>query len=103
MWDNHRILHILANGLFTLAILLAAYAISPLVTELPIFMLKEVSVSGVNSNDEEFKRIRHKQIDSIIRKEVTGSFFTVDLDEISVAFEKLPCVQQLFDDIGLRA
>ena len=93
MWDNHRILHILANGLFTLAILLAAYAISPLVAELPIFMLKEVSVSGINSNDEEYKRIRHKQIDSIIRKEVTGSFFTVDLDEISVAFEKLPWVR----------
>lgn len=81
-------LHILANGLFTLAIFLAAYAISPLVAELPIFMLKEVSVSGINNNDEEYK-----QIDSIIRKEVTGSFFTVDLDKISIEFEKLPWVR----------
>lgn len=93
MWDNHRILHILANGLFTLAILLAAYAISPLVAELPIFMLKEVSVIGLNRNDEEYKHIRLKQIDGIIRKEVTGSFFTVDLDKISTAFEKLPWVR----------
>lgn len=93
MWDNHRILHILANGLFTLAILLAAYAVSPLVAKLPIFMLKEVSVSGISSNNEEFKHERHKQIDSIIRKEVTGSFFTVDLDKISKTFEKLPWVR----------
>ena len=86
-------LHILANGLFTLAILLAAYVISPLVAELPIFMLKEVSVIGINRNDEEYKHIRLKHIDSIIRKEVTGSFFTVDLDKISAAFEKLPWVR----------
>ncbi len=93
MWDNHRMLHILANGLFTLAALIAAFAIGPSVVNLPIFTLKEVSVGGISSFDEEFKHVTREQINSLIRSEVVGSFFTVDLDTISNAFEKLPWVR----------
>jgi len=93
MWDNHRMLHILANGLFTLAALVAAFAIGPSVVNLPIFALKEVSVDGFSSIDGEFKHVTRKQINSLIRSEVAGSFFTVDLDTISNAFEKLPWVR----------
>ena len=93
MWDNHRMLHILANGLFTLAALVAAFAIGPSVVNLPIFALKEVSVDGFSSIDGEFRHVTRKQINSLIRSEVAGSFFTVDLDTISNAFEKLPWVR----------
>jgi len=50
MWDNHRMLHILANGLFTLAALVAAFAIGPSVVNLPIFALKEVSADVKTNN-----------------------------------------------------
>ncbi len=93
MWDNHRTLHILANGLFTLAALIAVFVISPSVINFPIFTLNEVSVGGVNNINGEFKHVKREQIDSIINSEVAGSFFTVDLDKISNAFEKLPWVR----------
>lgn len=93
MWDNHRMLHILANGLFTLAALAAVFVISPSVINLPIFTLNEVSVGGISSINGEFKHVKREQINSIIRSEVAGSFFTVDLDKISNAFEKIPWVR----------
>ncbi|MEE8617708.1 MAG: cell division protein FtsQ/DivIB [Nitrosomonadaceae bacterium] len=83
----------LANGLFTLVALIAAFAIGLSVVNLPIFALKEVSVGGISSFDEEFKHVTREQINSLIRSEVVGSFFTVDLDTISNAFEKLPWVR----------
>ena len=45
MWDNYRLLNILANGLFTLVLLAAAAAISPSVINLPVFALKEINIT----------------------------------------------------------
>ena len=75
MWDNHRMLHILANGLFTLAALVAVLVISPSVMNLPIFTLNEVSVGGISSINREFKHVKREQINSVLRREVAGSFF----------------------------
>jgi cell division protein FtsQ len=93
MWDNYRALNILANCLFTLVVLAAAAAISPSVINLPIFALKEVSITGTNKTDGRFKYITREQINSLISSQIAGSFFTVDLDTISNAFEKLPWVR----------
>jgi cell division protein FtsQ len=93
MWDNYRALNILANCLFTLVVLAAAAAISPSVMNLPIFALKEVSITGTNKTDGRFKYITREQINSLISSQIAGSFFTVDLDTISNAFEKLPWVR----------
>jgi len=93
MWDNYRVLNILTNCLFTLVVLAAAAAISPSVMNLPIFALKEVSITGTNKTDGGFKYITREQINSLISSQIAGSFFTVDLDTISNAFEKLPWVR----------
>lgn len=93
MWDNYRALNTLANCLFTLVVLAAAAAISPSVINLPIFALKEVSITGTNKTDGRFKYITREQINSLISSQIAGSFFTVDLDTISNAFEKLPWVR----------
>lgn len=93
MWDNHRMLNILANGLFTLATLVAVFIISPSVINLPIFTLNEVSIGGISSINGEFKHVKREQINSVLRSEVAGSFFTVDLDRISNALEELPWVR----------
>ena len=47
MWDNYRLLNILANCLFTLVVLAAAAVISPSVINLPVFALKEVNIIGM--------------------------------------------------------
>ena len=93
MWDNYRALNILANCLFTLVVMAAAAAISPSVINLPTFALKEVSITGTNKTDGRFKYITREQINSLISSQIAGSFFTVDLDTISNAFEKLPWVR----------
>ena len=93
MWDNYRALNILANCLFTLVVLAAAAAISPSVMNLPIFALKEVSITGTNKTDGRFKYITREQINSLMSSQIAGSFFTVELDTISNAFEELPWVR----------
>ncbi len=93
MWDNYRALNILANCLFTLVVLAAAAAISPSVMNLPVFALKEISITGTNKIDGRFKYITREQISSLISSQIAGSFFTVELDTIGNAFEKLPWVR----------
>ena len=46
MWDNHQMLGSLANALFALAALIAAYFLGKWVINLPILPLKAVSVSS---------------------------------------------------------
>ena len=93
MWDNYRVLNILANCLFTLVVLATAAAISPSVMNLSVFALKEVSITGTNKTDGRLKYIAREQINSLISSQIAGSFFTVELDTISNAFEKLPWVR----------
>ena len=93
MWDNYRLLNILANCLFTLVVLAAAAVISPSVINLPVFALKEVNIIGTNKTDGRLKYITREQISSLINSKVAGSFFTVELDTIGNAFEKLPWVR----------
>jgi cell division protein FtsQ len=88
MWDNYRVLNILANCLFTLVVFAAVVAISPSVLNLPIFALKEVSITEANRIDGRFKYITKEQINSLINSQIAGSFFTIDLNMISNEFEK---------------
>jgi len=79
MWDNYRLLNILANCLFTLVVLAATAAISPSVISLPVFALKEVNIIGTNKTDGRLKYITREQITSLINSKVAGSFFTVEM------------------------
>jgi cell division protein FtsQ len=59
-----------------------------LAIRLPIFPLRDVSVTG---------RVAHTtrdQVESIVREELRGNFFTLDLEATRVAFEKLPWVRR---------
>ncbi len=50
MWDNHQVLDLLASTLFALVALIVLYGISQWTVNLPLFPLKEVSVSAANSS-----------------------------------------------------
>lgn len=87
MWDDHRLLGQIANVLYALAgagLVLAALA---LLIRLPIFPLREVSVTGPVAHTT------RAQVESIVREEMRGNFFTVDLEATRLAFEKLPWVR----------
>jgi cell division protein FtsQ len=87
MWDDHRLLAQLANLLYGLAGVGLLYAALMVTVRLPIFPLRDVSVTG---------RVVHTtrdQVESIVREELRGNFFTVDLEATRLAFEKLPWVR----------
>ena len=88
MWDNHQTLDLLANWLFVLAALTAAYLISQWAVHLPLLPLNEVSVRASGSG--ELKHVTREQIAEAVRSGVTGNFFTVDLERTRDAFRKLP-------------
>jgi cell division protein FtsQ len=87
MWDDHRLLAQVAQLLYGLAAVGLLYAALMVAIRLPIFPLREVSVTG---------RVAHTtrdQVESIVREELRGNFFTVDLEATRLAFEKLPWVR----------
>ncbi len=96
MWDNHHALDLLASSLFVLVALTAVYAMSHWAVHLPVFPLKEVRVSGINSINSitgELKHVTREQINGAVHSEFMGNFFTVDLDATCNAFRKLPWVR----------
>lgn len=93
MWDNHHILHLLANLLFALVALAATYTIGTWAVDAPVFPLKVISVSGINNSNGELKHVTREQIDNVVRSKVAGNFLTVDLDAMRDSFEKLPWVR----------
>jgi cell division protein FtsQ len=92
MWDNHQALDLLSSSLFLLVALMVLYVISQWTVNLPMFPLKEVSVSAINGSGE-LKHVTRDQIDGAVRGKVRGNFFTVDMDATRTAFRKLPWVR----------
>src|SRR5690348_1610955 len=103
MWDNHQMLGSLANALFALAALIAAYFLSKWVINLPILPLKAVSVSSSDHGGPSgspgpgrhggFKHVRREQIEDAVHGQVMGNFLTVDLEAVRNTFGKLPWVR----------
>lgn len=88
MWDKPEVLNAIASALFAAALLLAAYAAVHYVVRLPAFPLREVRIHG------ELAHVTLDQIEGIVKREVAGNFFTLDLTQTRAAFEKLPWVRK---------
>jgi cell division protein FtsQ len=89
MWDNDRLLNRFADGLYGLTAVLIFYWVLTAITQLPIFPLREVEVTG---------RIPHTtrdQVHAIMAGQLKGNFFTLDLDTARAAFQKLPWVRRV--------
>ena len=98
MWDNHQALDLISNVLVVAAALTSGYFISQWVVHLPVFPFKQVNVSssaggGGNGGSEVLKHVTREQIEAVVRHEVTGNFFTVDLERLRNGFTKLPWVR----------
>lgn len=89
MWDKPQVLNWLANLLIGLASLLFLYAALLLVVHSPLFPVKQIHVEGSLSH------VTREQLQYIVKNELRGTFFTLDLNKTRGAFEKLPWVRQV--------
>ena len=89
MWDKPDTLRQLANALFGISLMLALYGALHYVLHLPEFPLRAVQLSSAPN------RVDAAQIAAMVRNEVRGNFFTVNLESTQHAFEKLPWVRKV--------
>lgn len=89
MWDRPETLNALANLLYGVAALLALYAAIVLIVHLPVFPLREVRVQG------DLRHVTREAIEEIVRSELRGNFFTLDLAAARRAFEKLAWARRI--------
>src|SRR6185503_2164730 len=89
MWDRPDFLNPLATVLYGVAAALACYAGVMAVLHLPLFPLREVRIVDVSTH------VTPEQVETIVRQELRGNFFTMDLAAARTAFERLPWVRRV--------
>ncbi len=89
MWDKPQLLTWLANLLTALALLLLFYAVLFLAVHSPLFPVKRIAVEG------NLTHITREQLQYVVKNELKGTFFTLNLDKTRRAFEKLPWVRRV--------
>jgi cell division protein FtsQ len=89
MWDNPVALNRVSDLLSAAAALAVLYAALRWAVHLPIFAVQEVRVGGVT------KHMTLDQVEAIAKRDMHGTFFTLDLPAIRASFEKLPWVRQV--------
>src|SRR5688572_30241525 len=87
MWDRPVLMNAIANALLAAATLLVLAAVLTWAAQLPAFSLREVRVGG------ELKHVTREQIEDVVRRELKGNFFTINLAVTRAAFEQLPWVR----------
>jgi cell division protein FtsQ len=89
MWDNAHLLRGIANVLFSFSVLLMVYGVLRYVAQLPAFSLQAVVLAATP------QRVDMAKLEEVVREQIHGNFFTVDLAETRVAFEQLPWVRSV--------
>lgn len=88
MWDKPAVLNRLSDLLVVVALLGLLYGGAAWVVRLPVFPITEVRVVTPLTH------VTPEQVESIVRREVRGNFFTMQLADTRTAFEKLPWVRR---------
>lgn len=87
MWDKPVALNALADLLFVAALLGLLYGGVAYAVRLPVFSVNSVRIATPPGH------VTRQQIEDIVRREVRGTFFTLQLGAARTAFEKLPWVR----------
>lgn len=87
-WDRPQLMNLVADLLFFAAALALGYAATLAVARLPFFPLRAVTVAGP------LQEVTPTQLEYAARNAMAGNFFTVNLDAVRAAFEKLPWVRK---------
>lgn len=89
MWDNAHLLRGIANVLFGFSLLLVVYGMVRYVAQLPTFSLRAVVLTAAP------QKVDIAQLEEVVREQLRGNFFTVDLTETRAAFQQLPWVRSV--------
>jgi cell division protein FtsQ len=89
MWDNVPLLRSITNALFGLSLVLVLYGTVRYVLRLPVFPLRAVELTAAP------QRASVELMEKVLREQISGNFFTVDLEQTRQAFEKLPWVRKV--------
>ena len=87
MWDKPAALNTLADLLFVAALLGLLYAGVAYAVRLPAFSINAVRVVTP------LVHVTREQVEEIVRREVRGTLFTLQLGSARAAFEKMPWVR----------
>jgi cell division protein FtsQ len=88
MWDNAALLRSVANGLFGFSVCAVLYGAVQYVTHLPgLFPLHSVLL--VNAP----QRVDPAEVLEVVRNDVKGNFFTVDIGQLTQSLEKVQWVR----------
>jgi cell division protein FtsQ len=88
MWDRPEALNAIANALFGVAFLAVFYAAFVTAVRLPVFPLREVRITAEPSF------VRRAEIEAVVRRELRGNFFTLDLVRARRGFEGIAWVRK---------
>jgi cell division protein FtsQ len=89
MWDNPRLLNRLAWSLTTLATAMLAWGVIAWAVRQPVFALRHVVVDG------SLVRTNPAYLETVIREELKGTFFTLNLADARVALQRVPWVKSV--------
>ena len=89
MWDDARQLDAIAKVIAVLAVAALLWAAGAWIARQPPFAFREVVVRGT------LDRVEAAQLESVVRRELTGTFFTMSLDSARTSLGKLPWVRNV--------
>jgi len=87
-WDRPQLVNLVADLLLLAGGAALVYALALATTRLPFFPLREVVVANA------LDRVTPGEIASAARRSLSGNFFTVNLDSVRAALEKLAWVRR---------
>ena len=89
MWNNATALNRTSDLLLAVAGLIVLYSVIRFAIVQPVFAMRELRVGGSTSN------ITLEQVEAIVRRDIHGTFFTLDIARLRSSFEKLPWVRKV--------
>ena len=89
MWDNPRLLNMIANALIGVALTMFGFTGTQALLNSPFFPMREVTVLG------ELTHTTRDELESATRGRVAGNFFAADLAAIRGGLEQLPWVRRV--------
>src|SRR5512136_1223369 len=89
MWDDPGRMNALAAAFAVLALALLGVGFAAWLARQPVFAWREVVVGSP------LERVRAAHIEAVVRDELTGTFFTMDLDRARAALARVPWVRKV--------
>ena len=89
MWDDAKQLNAIATGLALLAAGFLGFGAIEWATRLPAFGFREIVVRGP------LERANPRHLEAVIRDELAGTFFTMNLDRARASLERVPWVRRI--------